>query len=221
MLLDDDDPPRRDDLLEVLFAFALDQKRADENLAMVGVVGAPFDARRGRIRRLYDDELRGVVSVDYVGGSQLPLVSVSALNEVGVFREDLFFGFDDLEFGLRLRGANKSVLVNGELAFWARESAGRLGRNVGCTRLTRAVASWRRYYSIRNLIFILLIHKDWAAALRVSIIDGFGKSLVLFLRSPRAGHRHLALGVRAVFDGWTGRLGRRVEPEAKGRPRSV
>lgn len=215
VLLDDDDPPWREEMLEQLYDFALAQAE-HANLGMVGRMGAGFDYSRGRIVRLRDDELAGPVAVDYVGGSQLPVVRMAAVEAIGGFDEELFFGFDDLEYGLRLRKAGYDVLIDGDMGLSSRVDAGRLGNAVGAPKLEDSTVPWRRYYSLRNLIHILRSHGHNAAALRVTVVPGLGKSAVLLLRRPRRDTLASAiLSVRAIVDGWTGRLGRRVEPVAK------
>ena len=213
VLLDDDDPPEREDLLDELWAFAATQLGRHALVGMVGLIGARFDFERGRIVRLLDEELEGAVPVDYVAGGQLPLIRFAAVGDVGGFAEELFFGFDDLEYGLRLRRAGYDLFIAGELALWARTLAGRLGDQVGAPQLAGTnLRPWRRYYSLRNLIVILRRHGRWRAALRMSLTAGVAKGLVLLVRQPRAGGTHLVAGFRAVVDGWFGRLGRRFDP---------
>lgn len=184
---------------------------------MVGKTGARFDLRRGRAIRLRDDELSGVVPVDYVAGGQLPLIRVGALREVGVFDERFFFGFDDLDFSLRLRDNGYRAFVEGSIAHWARALAGRLEADGGARRNTSAAAPWRRYYSLRNLVYLLRVRGHRAAALRVSVTDGILKTLVISVRQPRIAGAHLRFTAKAITDGWSGRLGRRVAPIVRDR----
>jgi glycosyltransferase involved in cell wall biosynthesis len=218
VLLDDDNPPRRDDLLGCLYSFARAQRAARPELAMVGKTGANFDLHRGRAVRLRDDELAGVVPVVYVAGGQLPLIRVGALRAVGVFDERFFFSFDDLDFGLRLREHGYRAVVDGSIAHWARARAGRLDADGGVPRAGHAVPPWRRYYSLRNLVYLLCVRGHRGAALRVSIGDGVLKTFVIAARQPRDAPTHLRLTAKAIADGWTGRLGRRVAPVARSAP---
>jgi len=199
-------------MLETLLDFAEEQLAERPQLGMVGMIGARFDYSRGRIVRLLDAELHGAVPVDYVAGGQLPFIRMSAVKAVGGFTEDLFFGFDDLDYGLRMRRAGFDVLVHGEMAHTARDDAGRLGDTAGAPRMVEAALPWRRYYSVRNLVYILRSNEQSLAAARVGAVAGIAKSGVMVLRGDLASAR---LGVTAVFDGWTGRLGRRVEPVSK------
>jgi glycosyltransferase involved in cell wall biosynthesis len=216
VLLDDDDPPRRDDLLGFLYDFALAQLAQRPKLAMVGLTGANFDPSRGRAIRLRDDELTGVVPVDYIAGGQFPMIRVGPLREVGVFDERLFFSFDDLDFGLRLRDHGYHAVIDGSIAHWARAYFGRLATDGGVPRNAQPAAPWRRYYSLRNLVYLLRVRGCRRAALRVSTIDGLLKALVVALRQPRQAWPHVRFAVKAVADGWSGRLGRRVPPVARG-----
>jgi GT2 family glycosyltransferase len=211
VLLDDDDPPRRPDLLGCLYDFAHAQLVEHPRLAMVGTTGARFDLRRGRTIRLRDEELSGVVPVDYVAGGQLPLIRVSALREVGVFDERFFFSFDDLDFGLRVRDQGYRAFVDGSIAYWARARAGRLQADGGPRRNAAAAAPWRRYYSLRNLVYLLRVRRHRVAALRVSV-GGLLKISVIAALHPRDAGGYLRFTVKAITDGWSGRLGRRVAP---------
>jgi hypothetical protein len=215
VLLDDDDPPRHPTDLEELLDLAVVQRRSDPSVALVGTTGARFDPSRGRLQRLADEELCGILDVDYVAGGLLPIISVGALRAVGVFRDDFFFGFDDLEFGLRLRAAGMRILIDGSLAHRARSEAGRLGGGFSGPSLASTAAPWRRYYSVRNLIVLLRERGSSRGAIRVSLSAGLAKPFVLFVRSPSNGRRDLAMGVRGVLDGWLGRMGQRVAPKSR------
>jgi glycosyltransferase involved in cell wall biosynthesis len=212
VLLDDDDPPEEDDALERLEGFARDRMHADHRTAAVGLTGARFDWRQGRPVRMPDRDLRGPVTVDYVGGNQLPTYRLRAVRDVGTFRGDLFFGFDDLEFGLRLRAARYTLYVDGDRWRERRVAKGRMGLAAGPS-YTLGDVNWRRYYSLRNVVWILRSHGRSATAARLVLTVGLGKPLLHLVRTPGRALAHLRQGVRASVDGWTGRMGRTVEPD--------
>jgi glycosyltransferase involved in cell wall biosynthesis len=212
VLLDDDNPPAGPEQFAELLGFARRMRREDPRLAAVGLVGARFDWRRGRLLRVPDDELHGPVPVDYIGSGQFPLYRVPAVRTVGPFKAELFFGFEELEYGLRLRRAGWSLYADGERWRRRRLAAGRLGVEGGPSRRL-AEPTWRRYYGLRNLIHILLAARRRAAAIRVTLLAGLGKPLLNTPRHPGRSIRHLQLNWRACRDGWAGRLGRTVEPE--------
>jgi glycosyltransferase involved in cell wall biosynthesis len=211
VLVDDDDPPEEPGALARLERFAGRMISKDPRTAGVGLMGARFDWRRGRPVRVPDRELDGVVAVDYVGGNKLPMYRVEAIHQVGPFRPELFFGFDDLEFGLRLGARGYALYVDGGAWRTRRADRGRLGRN----RFPSSVLdqpSWRRYYSLRNVIWILRQHGRDLTAAKLALLGGVGKPLANVVRAPRLATRHLRLNWEALRDGWTGRMGRTVEP---------
>jgi glycosyltransferase involved in cell wall biosynthesis len=219
VLLDDDDPPATDAALGDLERFAHATRDRDPKTAGVGLVGARFDWRRGRPARLADAELLGeAVPVDYVGGNQLPTYLVGAVRKVGPFRGDLFFGFDDLEFGLRLGAAGYRLYADGNRWRERRARLGRLGRSGRPSIALDQDVHWRRYYGLRNAIAILRLHDRPWTAVRVVLLVGLGKPAANLIRAPGRAARHLRVNWRACRDGWRGRLGRTVGPEDQPRP---
>jgi glycosyltransferase involved in cell wall biosynthesis len=211
LLLDDDDPPGEPDTVDHLYRFARKSRDADPRTAGVGLLGARFDFGRGRLHRMEDHELEGSVAVDYIGGNAFPTYLTGAVREVGTFASALFWGFDDLEFGLRLRRAGYSMYADGPRWLAGREKGGRLGLHVQPS-LRVAGPNWRRYYTLRNVIYILRTHGHRSAALRVSLLQGLGKPLANLVVDPRASVQSLAMNWKSCRDGWLGRMGLTVEP---------
>ena len=212
--LDDDDWTSETELFARLLAFGEEMRALDVMTAGVGRSGTRFDHRTGRIVRVGDHELHGPVPVDCIAGNQFPLYSVHAVREAGFFRSDLFFGFEELEFGLRLRRAGYQLYVQGEAWHQHRERLGLLAVRKQPSRALAPGPSWKRYYSIRNLIYILRSSGRSAAAVRVTATSAVGKPLANLPLTPRRAVRYLKLGLRASWDGWHGRLGRTIEPRA-------
>ena len=71
---------------------------------------------------------------------------------------------------------------------------------------------WRRYYSLRNLVRILCLRRAVLGALYVTVVVGIGKPVVNLVRDPRVALENLRWNLRALRDGWSGRMGRTVEP---------
>ena len=210
-VLDDNDPATDPRTFSTLWAFAHKQYRRDGTTGGVGLSGIRFDRRRGRVVRVPDDELHGAVGVDCFGGNQFPMYSVRAVRTVGPPRRDLFFGLEELEFGLRLRDAGYALYGHGPMWHEARAGGGRLGTRFS-PALTLAEPTWRRYYSLRNLILILRAIGCTRTAIRVTVVAGMAKPLVNLPVHPRQALRNLRVNSRACRDAWTGRTGRRIEP---------
>lgn len=166
LLLDDDDPPRLDDALETLWNYAQDVVSRGPRVGAVGLHGGDYDYRRGTFRRFEDDELNGDTDVCIITGGAHPMYSCSALRDVGVFDDSLFFGFEEGEFGLRLRDRGYRLLVPGAEALRWRSALGQLGRRSIDVKTATSKAPWQRYNSIRNSTILArrYAHTAWAPA---------------------------------------------------------
>jgi glycosyltransferase involved in cell wall biosynthesis len=209
---DDDDWAWEPDLFADLLAYALRMSAADPSTAAVGRSGTRFDGVRGRSVRVADAELHGPVPVDAIAGNQFPLYSVAAIAATGVFRADLFYGFEELEYGLRLRARGHHLYVDGDQWREIRARSRRLGLVTQPALGLHAPPQWERYYSIRNLIVVLRTNGAAGGAVRVTATTAIAKPLANLLRVPRFALQHLRVGLRASLDGWSDRLGRTLEP---------
>lgn len=214
--LDDDDPPRTAELLAEIERFGNDLRASDPTVGLVGLVGSLFDERRGRFVPIPDDELRGPVAVSWIGGNNLPTYSVGAVRRVGVFDPRLFFSMEELEFGLRLLDHEVGIYAHGDLWRREREHQGRLGIDRSPNRWLDD-PSWRRYYSVRNLILILRRRDQWLGVIAV-VTRSLAKPVANIPRDPGRAYAHLRLNARAVWDGLRGNSGRTVEPNPKPSP---
>jgi rhamnopyranosyl-N-acetylglucosaminyl-diphospho-decaprenol beta-1,3/1,4-galactofuranosyltransferase len=220
-LLDDDDPPFFDTAFETATAFARSMIRLDPATGGVGVSGGRFDPRRGRVLRVPDADIAGPVEVDHITGGGLPFYRLEMVRRVGVMRSDLFFGFEELEYGLRVVRAGYKLYADGET--WAerksvKRAAGLLppeevsARRSGQVSLTLDEPTWRRYYSLRNLIVILRdLGYRWPAV-RLTLTRGLLKPLLNLPRTPGRARDHLRVNWKAIRDAWRNHLGRTVEP---------
>ena len=215
LVLDDDDPPRSSAEVEQMWHFAIEQHALDPAVAAVGIVGARFNWRKGMLHRLEDDEIDGAVDVDYVGSGHIPMYRVSALRDVGVFRDELFFGHTEVELGLRLRRAGHRVVANGELWKVRRELDGRRGIRLEPKRTCEV--SPRRYYVMRNHIYMMRQFGRWDLALKHALIQTALKPLFTLCRQPLLAARGFLQGLRASWDGLVGRMGCRLDPSPVGR----
>ena len=210
LCVDDDDEPTDDDLIRKLWLFAQEQTRADPRVAGVAEEGSVYRRQLGIFRRLDDEELTGVVDLDVLFGCSFPMYRLGAVREVGLFDAELFWGFEEGEYGLRVRAAGYRLCAPGPVflqsrALWdGKGGASREGRT------SPDKAAWRRYYSIRNSTVLAKRYGGPIAPL-VASVGGAAKSVVALTRTRRP-LREVALAPRAAVDGLTGRLGRRVDP---------
>ncbi len=209
MLFDDDNHELDPQELLNLLAFALDSVSRDPRTAGIGERGGTFSWAKARARMV--PVAPGAVNakpVDYLAGNGLPTYRVGAIRESGTFAEELFFGLDDLEYGLRLRARGFSLLKMSRLAGPLPPPKQQQRRRF----IDRDRPSWRHYYSLRNLIGILRQHRHPVAAAQVTVLRGVLKPLTCLPIAPRNAARRLALNSAAIRDAWSGRMGRCVEP---------
>lgn len=215
VLFDDDDPPSRNDLIGELWSFAGVCTRLDTRTAAVGVVGSRYDRRRGVFRRVPDDELHGAVAVDYIGGGQFPLYSCRAVRACGVFDRSYFFGFDDAEYGLRLRRAGYSLYAHGDLWHDQRASNKRLRLSESALRTANEASGWRRYYAVRNTT---LMARRYATPVAVAYVAcGGGLRAAVSLAKAKRPVGQVSLPLRGAWDGLIGRSGRTIDPGSGGK----
>lgn len=210
VLLDDDDPPEADDILEYLWQFAQTQWALEPRTAAVGEVGGRYNSRLGIFRRLEDHEIVGAVPVDVIGGGHLPMYRCGALRQVGVFDEGLFFGFEEGEFGLRLRQAGYALYADSQTWLSRRSRSGRLGRASRSVRTPLKKAAWRRYYGVRNATLIAWRYGGLGAPLLVAL-GGAVKGVYALARTRRP-PAEVLLPVRGALDGLLRREGRTINP---------
>jgi rhamnopyranosyl-N-acetylglucosaminyl-diphospho-decaprenol beta-1,3/1,4-galactofuranosyltransferase len=208
MRCDDDQLPASNNLFRTLLTEAQRCLAADAQTGAVGRNGARYDVRAARLVKPPHNSSSRFVPVDYLSTGWFPIFRVSAVREAGVFRTDLFFGFDEVEYGLRLtrRGYRLYRLdLPGHDRTLTRPPDLRLGS-----------ATWRRYYSLRNQIVISREYFGLGAALRVAMETGLLKPLANVPPTPGLALQHLQLNMKAITHAFQGRLGRAVEPSLIG-----
>lgn len=216
LFLDDDDPPPDDGTIGRLVTII---EAADPALRLgaTGLVGGRYNPRTGQTERVPDDELRGLVHVEWIGGGQFPLYSVQAIREVGVPDSSLFFGFDDLEYGLRFRRKGWDFMVDGDGWLASRHRANRAGLRRSDLRGVSTKSVWRSYYSSRNPILIARQFGTRRGAFMCALHSLARASRQAVAPATRGQTRMTLLG---VVHGLRGRRGRVVDPSTQTRGQS-
>ncbi|WP_111672198.1 glycosyltransferase [Algoriphagus litoralis] len=147
---DDNDPPFRSDCFERLLAI----RNANPFCGVLGTVGHFFDRKKGVIKRIQTRllEKKEWVEVDSIAGGMCMLVSAEVV-KAGVFPDkDLFFGFEELDFCLKVSRKGFALVVDSGLFLEARKETGRLDFDRPAYQQKKNLA--REYYSLRNLLYI-------------------------------------------------------------------
>lgn len=222
---DDDNPPRTRDTVERLCRLLDDGAPAARGAQVggVGALGSRWNWDTGRLERLPDETLEPVLEVDFIGGNHTLIMTRSVMDRVGFYNGELFFGYPDLEYCLRIRRHGYRLLVEGDLMRHHRRETGRLGLQVRRTPLPRRPRSaiWRSYYTTRNYVHMMRTTFGRGDLARREALRALGRSAAAWLRGPGYGLDFTLLQLRAVADGYAGRLGRRVAPRSKYRPERI
>lgn len=147
---DDNDPPFRSDCFERLLAI----RDVNPFCGVLGAVGHFFDRKKGVIKRIQTRllEKKDWVEVDSIAGGMCMLVSAEVV-KAGVHPDkDLFFGFEELDFCLKVSRKGFALVVDCKLFLEAREKSGRLDFERPVYQPKNNLA--REYYSLRNLLHI-------------------------------------------------------------------
>lgn len=147
---DDNDPPFRSDCFERLLAI----RDANPFCGVLGAVGHFFDRKKGVIKRIQTRllEKKEWVEVDSIAGGMCMLVSAEVVKTGVLPDKDLFFGFEELDFCLKVSRKGFALVVDCSLFLEARKETGRLDFEPPAYQQKKNLA--REYYSLRNLLFI-------------------------------------------------------------------
>lgn len=213
MWVDDDDPPYFEELTASLFEIVDNCGVSD--LGMVGAVGERFIRSRARLIRYKDNELKGYLPADTISGNMFPLVN-RRVYEAGILPDPrLFFGFEELDFGLSLKRKGFQIMVSGELIRKQREYAGRIGIVKPFYKRKRRSDLWREYYGLRNLIQILLKKEKSVVGFIYLLVRAIIKSFYGFRFGFSYGFMNLDFLWAGMADGIMGRTGMTVIPVKK------
>lgn len=207
---DDDDPPRQDDAFEVLV-------RALERHPDAGAAagrGLRWNAEQGRPERIPDQQLRGIVSVDVVGGCDFLMLRSSSIRKAGLPRVDLFWGSEDYDYCLQLKRAGFDIIVDAD-AFSTAQRKGRKPHDASSKWASRLRKwTWRDYYAARNNIALASTRTTPLGQIRTHnrILLSLAGGLVSGSSSDRL--QTLWLAYRAVSDAHRGRMGMTIDPLA-------
>lgn len=213
--IDDDNPPTTVDTIERMIG--LTERHADERLGAVAATGANWDWSTGEVERIPDSVLSGDLEIDIIGGSNQLTVSRAVVDAIGTPEKQFFFGFYDPLYSLRIKQAGFTIWIDGDLMRTYRELAGRIGIDYGPSLRPRdpSHALWRRYYVSRNYIFRMRTTFHRPDLARREAMKGVARAAMAWTKGPAYGWDYTRLQLRGIFDGYRGRLGRRVDPVKK------
>jgi GT2 family glycosyltransferase len=203
--MDDDDPP----IFENTFEILLNMASSNEKCGCVGAVGQYFDKKNGLMIRVSDSELntKGILSVDNIAGGMCKIVNANVCLKENIYPdESLFYGFEELDFDIRLQNSGYLLLTDRQLYKKHRIHFNRTDLNRirgGKKELARL---WREYYSTRNSLIILFKNK-YLLALCLSLVRYSSKILFGFRYGCQYGILNAKFIGKGIFHFFFGKRG--------------
>lgn len=202
---DDNDPPFKEDCFERLLAI----RNENPFTGALGVVGHFFDRNKGEIKRIQTRllERKKILEVDTIAGGQCLLVSGDAAR-VGITPDpNLFFGFEELDFCLKLKRRGFSLVVDCGLFLECRAFYNKLEYKRPIYQEKKNLS--REYYSTRNLLIIADTLTMSPMKKRI-LIKSLGKMIWGFRYGISYGSKNFYLIGMALFDYFTGKKGFKI-----------
>jgi glycosyltransferase involved in cell wall biosynthesis len=205
---DDNDPPRFQDAFYSLINMLEDSSFS--KFGIVGVVGQRFSKFTGNHLRVPDDELlaKTVIPVDVIAGGHCMLVK-GEIPLMGILPDpQLFFGFEELDYCLKVGISGYKLAVNGPLFFKSRAKFGKLNFKQPLYIKKKTGGLERQYYSTRNTL-IILARNSLFQAFGYQLLKAFGKVIYGFRFGWHYGYKnafYILLGIAHFIKGTRGRL---------------
>ena len=185
---------------------------SETNCGCVGAVGQRYSLSKGLIVRVPDAELEtpGTIKVDNIAGNMCKIVCGSAVRSTNILPDEtLFFGYEELDFDLRMKEAGYAILTDASLYKRYRLQANRIGFQSKRGLKKPQHKLWRDYYSARNLLFIAKKQKRYATILL--LLTRFSvKSIIGFRFGLKYGMRNFSCNMYAMFHFFINKSGKTI-----------
>ena len=132
----------------------------------MGAVGQRFNFKKALMVRVPDQELdqEGIIMVDNIAGGMCKIVKAEVISKDNILPDEkLFYGFEELDFDLRLKMSGYTLIADAELYKRNRVYNNRIGFKVKRGQKKDTEKLWREYYSTRNLMYVLKKQKAYTS----------------------------------------------------------
>lgn len=160
---DDDNPPDFDTAFESLLE--IPQSHTNLSIGVLGAVGQFFNRSTGNIIRVEDSAIKtsNIIEVDSIAGGMSMIVNSEVIKRDVLPEASLFFGFEELDFCLKVKKAGFKLVVSSELFLKSRTKYNRITFRPPLYAVKSYEGLSRQYYSIRNSLWILKWHNLYSA----------------------------------------------------------
>lgn len=204
---DDDDPPEHGDTFEKQLQLA----SQIPNVGIVGEVGVSFNKYTGRTSSFRNKQLKDVVDAYAIAGNRQMIINRRVVDAGVLPTAKLFFGFEELDFCLKVKSAGFRVIFDGERIKSGRALQGNVDPNYKWRgqSMKGSDSLWRQYYSSRNILYILSSNSFYAAYF-YNLAKVFAKAFYSFRFGYSSGVKGFAVYWRALVDHLTKSYGKKV-----------
>lgn len=205
---DDDNPPVIENTFERLLTMGDELIGRGIKVGALGVTGSYFSRFRCTLSRIEQGRVQPTNEVDVIPANKL--IIHSSVVQAGIIpNSDLFFGFEEMDFSLKMRSQGFHLICHGELLKQHRELFGREKSKEVRFETDNEYQRLRRYYGYRNMLFILFHTNHYYWASMILIVRILMRSLLNIRFGLAYFRRNGRVYWLAITDGLSGRLGRR------------
>ncbi|WP_339868372.1 glycosyltransferase [uncultured Algoriphagus sp.] len=201
---DDDDPPEDKLVFERLLSLTKKYPKA----GAVGLGGGKFNPYTGRTKRLQNSDLSLSDEVDFIPGNKSFLINATLVKQGILPSPELFFGFEELDYCLKIKKAGFKLYVDGD--YWLEQrkkmGAGNPDQQFKSTHWGKKLPSIRTYYSARNMLTILLKNRLYFALI-YNFLKILFKAISGFRFGLEYGKLSWKMNMMALTDFLRGKLG--------------
>jgi len=208
---DDNNPPQYNDNFERLLN--LPEKLQDKKIGALGAVGHKYDWRSGTICRIHvSSSEENPLEVDVIAGGMNLIISKEPVLSGILPDPDLFFGFEEYDYCLKLRESGYELFVDGLLMRKLREKYNRTDLKTRHKLIQRSPLTWRNYYTYRNTIYLMWFYYNKPLlAIKFSFI-ALLKGVSVFFNGFSSGVKGTKLMIKAIKDAFSKKMGRTIQP---------
>ncbi|MDT0647593.1 glycosyltransferase [Zunongwangia sp. F260] len=198
---DDNDPPRDLDVFREMFLSIKEIEGRGIKLGIFGGKGGTFNKYSGRIKALTNKELKKekFAKADFVPGGHTLIANTEVVKKGLLPNDKLFFGFEDLDFSLKVKKAGFEILVHSDSWLRARTKHNDLAENYRWrnTSFGKSELLLREFYSTRSLLDIFYKNKFYFA-FGYLLFKSIGKMLLGFRHGGGYGKKLLSTQFAAI-----------------------
>jgi GT2 family glycosyltransferase len=205
---DDDDPPETSHSFNDVFEVLSKTKYKDDEVGIIGKAGGRLNRLTGRTLSFKNAELKGIIEADYIAGNKMMIVNSMVVKANILPNPLLFFGFEELDFCLRVSNNGFRILFDGSKLLKQRVQEGKTASSYRWKGHSFGIKErlWRQYYSTRNLLFVLRANRFWSALI-LQILRTVTKSIYGFRYGWSYGIKQFRIQALAMIHFSFGRFG--------------